>query len=169
VRRVLKDDGWLTVVFHNSSARVWESLQRAIVGAGFAIEGTQTFDKKHGTFKQFVSDNAVGYNLVLHCRKSQDRRILQRNGRQSAQKQAVAFIRSELDKGTSQYQVGYLHVNREDEFDYRRLYAEWLADVLPRLEVNLSFEEFRVIVDQELKNLTFQTEQRFSGKRCEGD
>jgi DNA modification methylase/DNA-directed RNA polymerase subunit RPC12/RpoP len=169
VRRVLKDDGWLTVIFHNSSARVWESLQRAIVGAGFAIEGTQTFDKKHGTFKQFVSDNAVGYDLVLHCRKSQDRQIISQNSRQSAQRQAAAFIRAELGKGTNQYQVRYLHVAREDEFDYRRLYAEWLADALPRLEIGLSFEEFRAIVDQELQGSTPQTAQLFPSEGLGSD
>ncbi len=69
-RRVLKDEAWMTVVFHNSAAMTWNALQQAILDAGFTIEGTQTFDKQHGTFKQFVSDNAVGYDLVLHCRKS---------------------------------------------------------------------------------------------------
>jgi hypothetical protein len=168
VRRVLKDDGWLTIVFHNSSARVWEALQHAIIGAGWSIEGTQTFDKKHGTFKQFVSDNAVGYDLVLHCRKSRGV-ILQQNGRQSAQKQATAFIRSKLNANANQYQVRYLHVTREDEFDYRRLYAEWLADALPRLEIGLNFEDFRAIVDQELQNLTPQTQQLFPGERLGSD
>jgi predicted RNA-binding Zn-ribbon protein involved in translation (DUF1610 family) len=64
--RVLKDGAWMTVVFHNSSAEVWSALQGAIIDGGFAVRGAQTFDKKHGTFKQFVSDNAVGYDLVLH-------------------------------------------------------------------------------------------------------
>ncbi len=166
VRRVLKDDGWLTVVFHNSSARVWDALQNAIVDAGFAIEGTQIFDKRHGTFKQFVSKNAVGYNLVLHCRKSQREQALERNGHQEACRQAVAFIRSELGKAAKQYTVHYLHVAREDEFDYRRLYAAWLADALPRMQIGLSFEEFRALVDQQLPTvLAPQTEEFIPGER----
>jgi DNA modification methylase len=63
VQRVLKDDGWLTVVFHNSSAKVWEAIQNALATSGFVINATQTLDKRHGTFKQFVSANAVGYDL----------------------------------------------------------------------------------------------------------
>src|SRR5205814_2281519 len=78
-RRVLKDEGWMTVIFHNSSEDVWTALQASISDAGFAVRGTQTFDKEHGTFKQFVSDNAVGYDLVLHCRKAEQPALAQIN------------------------------------------------------------------------------------------
>jgi adenine-specific DNA methylase len=38
--RVLKDEGWMTVIFHNSSREVWAALQAAIGDAGFAVRGT---------------------------------------------------------------------------------------------------------------------------------
>ena len=69
-KQVLKQGGWLTIVFHNSSQSVWAALERAVRDAGFAVLGSQTFDKTHGTFKQFVSDNAVGYDVVLDCRQA---------------------------------------------------------------------------------------------------
>ncbi|MGD0293815.1 MAG: DNA methyltransferase [Terracidiphilus sp.] len=149
MRRVLKDDAWLTVVFHNSSEKAWSAIQTSLDEAGFSIEGTQTFDKKHGTFKMFVSENAVGYDLVLHCRKSKEA-INYTNGLSFANGRADAreYVHRTLLEGTSSYQVHYLHVARHDEFDYRRLYANWLRDALPRGLVSLSFEEFREIVNE---------------------
>jgi DNA modification methylase len=153
IRRVLKDGGWLTVVFHNSAASVWAALQRAISGAGFDIIGTQTFDKEHGTFKQFVANNAVGYDLVLHCRKSSSSNITEVTDRGIARQEAIAFIRKRLHEAKSQYVVRYVHVTRRDEFDYRRLYAEWLAKSLTQTLIGLSFAEFRALIEDELNSL----------------
>ncbi|HZO71748.1 MAG TPA: DNA methyltransferase [Ktedonobacteraceae bacterium] len=148
VRRVMKDDAWLTVIFHNSSAQVWNALQKALFSAGFAIRGSQIFDKKHGTFKQFVSDNAVGYDLVLHCRKSLDVSISSDSIKQATEQQAINFILQAMRAAPYRYVVQYLHVTRENEIDYRRLYSEWLAHTLPTTAISLSFEQFRVLVDR---------------------
>ncbi len=151
IRRVLKDNGWLTVVFHNSSDKVWMALQQAISEAGFKIRGTQTFDKEHGTFKQFVSDNAVGYDLVIHCRKSEESRPPSLKEKSDVLEQAKAFAQQAVRGELQNYIVRYLHVRRGDEFDYRKLYANWLADALPKSLVSLSFEEFRGLVDEVLR------------------
>lgn len=151
IRRILKNNGWLTVVFHNSSGKVWETLQRAISDAGFEIRGTQTFDKEHGTFKQFVSENAVGYDLVIHCRKSDTTRLPVAKENREVKEQATSFIRQVLEKDFQNYIVRYLHVARGDEFDYRRLYANWLAASLPKNIVSLSFDEFRGLVNEVLR------------------
>lgn len=150
MRRVLKDNGWLTVVFHNSSDRVWAALQSAISQAGFEIRGTQTFDKEHGTFKQFVSDNAVGYDLVIHCQKGENKFLPHASDKIIALQQAKEFITRELRDQTWRYAVRYLHVSRADEFDYRRLYANWLAASLSNTSIALNFEQFRVLVDNQL-------------------
>ncbi len=42
-RRALKDEGWMTVIFHNSSSEVWAALQAAVCDAGFALRGTHTW------------------------------------------------------------------------------------------------------------------------------
>ena len=138
--RVLKSNGWMTVIFHNSSKHVWRALQDSIEQAQFRIEGTQTFDKKHGTFKQFVSQGAVGYDLVLHCRKAscniQQLEFIP-NGT------VENFIRRAALETPERYVTHYIHVNRDDEFDYRRLYADWLARSLAQERVVVGFEEFR--------------------------
>ncbi len=141
-RRVLKSDGWMSVVFHNSSRAVWAALQAAVNAAGFAIHGTQTFDKEHGTFKQFVSENAVGYDLVLHCRKGE--RATNANGHAAATAgEIVEFIRNRISESPGRYQVHYLHVARADEWDFRKLHAEWLAESLAADGGAVGFEDFR--------------------------
>ena len=128
---------------------MWAALQDAIRAAGLEIKGTQTFDKKHGTFKQFVSQNAVGYDLVLHCQPSQDRQKRQKQLQTEDEEEVLKFIRSRLRESESKdYVVGYLHVRRAREFDYRRLYAEWLTALIAHNRIDLSFEVFRELVDQ---------------------
>lgn len=158
-RRVLKDDAWLTVVFHNSSDGVWKALQAALLEAGFHMEGTQTFDKEHGTFKQFVSDNAVGYDLVLHCRAADTRRTYEVRSKEQLAKEAAEFARARLSEHGDRYLFRYLHVERATELDLRKLYAEWLAVALPDTLVSLSFEEFRTAVEAVLPKLSLQPAQ----------
>jgi 16S rRNA G966 N2-methylase RsmD/predicted RNA-binding Zn-ribbon protein involved in translation (DUF1610 family) len=141
-RRALKDEGWMTVVFHNSSRDVWAALQAAVGDAGFAVRGTQTFDKEHGTFKQFVSQNAVGYDLVLHCRKT-ERPTAVRGAGNPHQPDVADFVRDRVTGAPERYRVRYLHVTRSDEWDFRRLHAEWLAETLRGNGELLGFEEFR--------------------------
>jgi DNA modification methylase len=144
-KRVLKDNSWMCVVFHNSSEKVWATLQNAISESGFVVKGAQTFDKQHGTFKMFVSDNAVGYDIVLHCQK----RI--KADAYSAinhinDDSVSEFIRENI-KSSNSYNVEYLHVARSDEFDYRKLYSEWLCSVFSESAIEIDFEKFRAIVD----------------------
>lgn len=150
IRRVLKDNGWLTIVFHNSAETVWGALQKAISEAGFEIKGTQTFDKEHGTFKQFVSDNAVGYDLVIHCRKGKARSLPQVKDHSKVIEKAKSFIQQAVSSEPQNYKVRYLHVAREDEFDYRRLYANWLSVALSSSLVSLSFDGFRSLINETL-------------------
>ncbi len=149
MQRVLKPGRWLTVMFHNSSAKVWAALQQALAASGFSIETTQTLDKKHGTFKQFVSPNAVGYDLLLHCQKEAHTTsaapALRNNG---ATKAAIrAFVKNALTQTPEDFVVHYLHVEREDEVDSRKLYALWLKARLEAEEmIDVSYEEFRKIL-----------------------
>jgi len=141
-RRVLKDTGWMTVIFHNSSRAVWSALQTAVAQAGFTVRGTQTFDKAHGTFKQHVSDNAVGYDLVLHCRKA-DTCLSETSNIHCGQRSVTEFVQQRVAPAPERYLVRYLHVARADEWDYRKLHAEWLAEALTSNGEPIGFEEFR--------------------------
>lgn len=153
--RVLKDHSWLTVMFHNSSEHVWNALHSALTQSGFSIEGKQIFDKEHGTFKQFVSENSVGYDLVLHCRKA---------GfvSESVTRPAIEvepWLRNRLKNLEGNYTIHYLHVNRADEFNFRRLYADWLTQSTGNTPITLDFEKFSTLVSQIIQELpTLDTE-----------
>ena len=67
-RRVLKPGRWMTVVFHNSRNAVWNSIQEAMLAAGFVVADVRALDKKQGSFRQ-VTSTAVKQDLVISAYK----------------------------------------------------------------------------------------------------
>ncbi len=67
--KVLKPKRWITVKFHNSKSSVWNSIQEAIIKAGFVIAQVSVLDKKQGSFKQVTSSGAVKSDLVISAYK----------------------------------------------------------------------------------------------------
>ena len=67
--RILKPNRWLTVVFHNSKASVWNAIQDAITRAGFVIAQVTVLDKKQASFKQVTSAGAVKNDLIINAYK----------------------------------------------------------------------------------------------------
>lgn len=67
--RVLKSGRWMTIEFHNSQNAVWNSIQEAIMRAGFMVADVRTLDKKQGTFKQVTTSAAVKQDLVISAYK----------------------------------------------------------------------------------------------------
>jgi adenine-specific DNA methylase len=53
--KILKPNRWVTVVFHNSKASVWNAIQDAISKAGFIIVQVTILDKVQGSYKQVSS------------------------------------------------------------------------------------------------------------------
>ena len=81
--RILKPGRWITVVFHNSKAAVWNAIQEALAKAGFLVGQVTVMDKQQGTFKQVTSPGAVKNDLIINAykpRKSFEERFLQRAG-----------------------------------------------------------------------------------------
>lgn len=73
--RVLKRDGWLTLVFSNSSGTLWALIQRAVRNAGFLIEpdAISTLNKGQRSVKGLASgfENVVTLDLMLSMRKAE--------------------------------------------------------------------------------------------------
>ena len=64
--RVLKPDGYATVVFHAAKAKVWEAFKGVIDESGLNVRLTNILDKKQASFKQVVSEDSVqGDPLIL--------------------------------------------------------------------------------------------------------
>lgn len=72
--RVLKPDGWLSLVFSNSSGAMWALVQRAVAAARFVIDTDQitVLDKGQRSVKGLASgfENVVTADLVLSMRKA---------------------------------------------------------------------------------------------------
>jgi len=139
--RVLRREHWMLLVFMNSSKKIWEVIKCAVQQAGFIIERLDIFDKQHGTFKQFVSENTAGCDLVLHCHKP-----LRPIGPGEPKKHVPCreSILEFLEKRDKSIPVtAYLHVVRGNEADLRRLYSEWLAFGLPKNHELADFSFFR--------------------------
>ena len=67
--RVLKPGRWMTVVFSNSKAAVWNAIQVALQQAGFVVAEVTALDKVHGSFRQITSTTAVKQDLVISAYK----------------------------------------------------------------------------------------------------
>jgi len=71
--RVLKDGGWLSLVFSNSSGAMWALVQRAVAAAGFEIDADHiaVLDKGQRSVKGLASgfENVVTADLVLSMQK----------------------------------------------------------------------------------------------------
>jgi len=67
--RVLKPGRWITVVFSNTQASVWNSLQTALQEAGFVVANVSALDKQQGSFKAVTTSVAVKQDLVVSAYK----------------------------------------------------------------------------------------------------
>ncbi|MDE3136649.1 MAG: hypothetical protein KGL59_08740 [Acidobacteriota bacterium] len=141
--RVLRPGHWLLLVFMNSASEIWGALRRAIAAAGFRVVEMDVFDKQHGTFKQFVSENTAGMDLVLHCLKGTDCLQAQGgNGSRQVDLEIAGFLRSRRGPLPT---TTFLHVGRDEEIDYRMLYSEWVARSFGQQCELVDFSTFRQI------------------------
>ena len=137
--RVLRPGHWMVLIFMNSSENVWHALNAAIRKAGFAVERVSIFDKQHGTFKQFVSENTAGADLMIHCKKG---------GKESAFRSKFAGkalrVSTFIERENKSIPIfPYVHVEREAEIDYRTLYSRYIAKAIKAGCGVIGFAQFR--------------------------
>jgi adenine-specific DNA methylase len=65
LHRILRNDAKATVVFHSSSAGVWNALHRAYKNAGLHVAAASVLDKTQASFKQVTTAGAVKGDPVL--------------------------------------------------------------------------------------------------------
>lgn len=68
-KRVLKPGRWITVVFSNTHAAVWNSIQSALSESGFIVANVSVLDKKRGGLNAIVGKTAVKQDLVISAYK----------------------------------------------------------------------------------------------------
>lgn len=117
MHRVLKPGRWITVVFHNSKASVWNAIQEALARAGFLVAQVTVMDKKQRSFKQVTSPGAVKNDLIINAYKPRTG-FIESFLSQAGQGLEAEFVRQHL----SQLPVA-ANVERSKEM----LYSKYLA------------------------------------------
>lgn len=93
--RVLKPGRWMTVVFSNTQASVWNSLQTALQEAGFVVANVSALDKKQGSFKSVTTTVAVKQDLIISAYKPNGG-LEERFERQAGTESAWDFVQTHL-------------------------------------------------------------------------
>jgi len=96
--RILKPGRWMTIEFHNSQNRVWNSIQEALLRAGFIVADVRVLDKKQGSFKQVTSQGAVKQDLVISAYKPKESFKREFISHAGSEETAWSFVRQHLEK-----------------------------------------------------------------------
>lgn len=108
VHRVLKKSGKATLIFHSSSAQVWNALQSSYQASGLAIERANVLDKTQGSFKQVTTEGFVRGDPVLLLTK--------RTLKKAKKKHSVWEVAARL------HDEAHVHVDPEEK-SAQRLYS----------------------------------------------
>jgi DNA modification methylase len=117
MHKALKPGRWITVVFHNSRASVWNAIQEALAHAGFLVAQVTVLDKQQDTFKQVTAPGAVKNDLVISAYKPRAE-FAQRFLTQAGQELEAEFVRQHLQQ---------LPLNANVERTKEMLYSKYLA------------------------------------------
>jgi DNA modification methylase/predicted RNA-binding Zn-ribbon protein involved in translation (DUF1610 family) len=93
--RVIKPGRWITIVFSNSSNRIWRAIQEALGAAGFVVADVRTLDKKQGSYRQ-VTSTAVKQDLVISAYKPDEEVLRFFELESSGEESAWVFVREHL-------------------------------------------------------------------------
>ncbi|AUH64070.1 DNA methyltransferase [Paracoccus zhejiangensis] len=140
--RVLKPGRWMTVVFSNSKAAVWNAIQVALQQAGFVVAEVTALDKVLGSYRQVTSTTAVKQDLVISVYKPNGGLETRLEERGAAPESAWDFVETHLRQlPVSKVNSGILEivVERDPRRIYDRMVAWFVRHDFP---VPLSTEEF---------------------------
>lgn len=127
--RVLKPGRWMTVVFSNSRASVWNAIQVALQQAGFVVAEVTALDKVQGSYRQVTSTTAVKQDLVISAYKpngGMEQRFAQRG---ATPESAWDFVQTHLRQVPVVKITGgnFPELVRVAERDPRRIYDRMAA------------------------------------------
>lgn len=140
--RVLKPGRWMTVVFSNSKASVWNAIQVALQQAGFVVAEVTALDKVQGSYRQVTSTTAVKQDLVISAYKPNGGLEQRFTERGATPESAWDFVQTHLKQlSVTKAKNGELEfiVERDPRRIYDRLVAWFVRHDAP---VPLSSDEF---------------------------
>lgn len=140
--RILKPGRWMTVVFSNTQASVWNSLQTALQEAGFVVANVSALDKQQGSFKSVTTTVAVKQDLIISAYKPNGG-LEQRFEKQAGTDSVWDFVQTHLRQlPVSKQKLGALEyiVERDPRILFDRMVAWFIRHNAP---VPLSSQEFQ--------------------------
>lgn len=141
--RVLKPGRWMTVVFSNTSAAVWNGIQTALQEAGFVIANVSALSKVQGSFNAVTNTTSVKQDLVISAYRPNgglERRFIERG---ATPETAWDFVQTHLKQlPTLKLKQGDLDfvAERDPRILFDRMVA-WF--VRHGADVPMSSQEFR--------------------------
>lgn len=120
--RILKQNRWITVEFHNSKSEIWNILQNSIVKAGFVIANVSVLDKKQQTFKQMTASGSVKNDLIISAYKP----------KQSFNKKFLELAGEGLEEEFIKMHLSHLKAEPTIERTEQMLYSKLLAYYVQR-------------------------------------
>jgi hypothetical protein len=140
--RVLKPGRWITIVFSNSRAAVWNAIQVALQQVGFVVAEVTALDKRLGSFQQVTSPNVVKQDLVISAYKPNGELEQRFAEHGTAPDSAWDFVQSHLGQlSITKARNGALEfiLERDPRRIYDRMVAWFVRHDVP---VPVSTEEF---------------------------
>jgi hypothetical protein len=140
--RVLKPGRWMTVVFSNTQASVWNSLQTALQEAGFVVANVSALDKQQGSFKSVTTTVAVKQDLIISAYKPNgglEQRFEKQPGTESVWDFVQAHLRQLPVAKHKLTELEYI-VERDPRILFDRMVAWFIRHNAP---VPLSSQEFQ--------------------------
>lgn len=140
--RVLKPGRWMTVVFSNTQASVWNSLQTALQEAGFVVANVSALDKQQGSFKSVTTTVAVKQDLIISAYKPNGG-LEQRFEKQAGTESVWDFVQTHLRQlPVAKHKLAGLEyiVERDPRILFDRMVAWFIRHNAP---VPLSSQEFQ--------------------------
>lgn len=141
--RVLKPGRWMTVVFSNTKASVWNSLQTALQEAGFVVANVSALDKQQGSFKAVTTTVAVKQDLVISAYKPGGG-LEQRFGAQAGADSVWDFVTNHLRQlPVAKHKSSSLEyiVERDPRILFDRMVAWFVRHSAPVPLSSLEFQE----------------------------
>lgn len=120
--RILKPNRWITIEFHNTQASVWNSIQEAIIRAGFIVAQVSVLDKKQGSFKQITSAGAVKNDLIINAYKP-NQEFSHRFLKNAGEGMEIDFVKEQLEHLPIKPNIG-----RTEQMIYSKTLAHYVEN-----------------------------------------
>lgn len=138
LHRILKPNGRLTMVFHSSSANIWNIFRKAYEDSGFSIVHSNVLNKTQGSFKQVTTAGSVRGDPIM---------LLQKGNHKLSS--SITDVENLMDQ--------LIHIAKESNLDEenspQRLYSRFIAHYLRNnQEIPIDAYTFYSLLENKLKS-----------------